>query len=108
MKTAGIPGKYFYWRSFATWDVLLPSEEIAKKLATKNITTKYFWLQPEYHGKRRIKVTICNVPMQLNGEVLTAYLSSCGGVEDFTLITSAHGTAYSDYSFIMVLDGGGG
>ena len=35
IKTAGIPGKYFYRKSFATWDVLLPSEEIAKMLATK-------------------------------------------------------------------------
>ena len=52
LKTAGIPGKYFYRRSFATWDVLLPSEEIAKKLATHNITTDYFRLQPEYRGKR--------------------------------------------------------
>ncbi len=31
LKTANIPGKYFYRRSFATWDVLLPSEEAAKK-----------------------------------------------------------------------------
>ena len=39
IKNAGIPGKYFYRRSFATGDVLLPSEEIAKKLATKKKTT---------------------------------------------------------------------
>ena len=39
LKTAGIPGRYFYRGSFATWDVLLPSEVIAKKLATNNITT---------------------------------------------------------------------
>ena len=31
LKTANIPGKYFCRRSFATWDVLLPSQEIAKK-----------------------------------------------------------------------------
>ena len=107
IKTAGIPGKYFYRRSFDTWDVLLPSEEIAKKLATKNITTKYFRLQPEYRGKRRIKVTVCNVSMLLNGDVLASYISSYGGVEDYTLITSAHGTAYGDNSFTMILDRGG-
>ena len=107
IKTRGIPGKYFYRRSFATWDVLLPLEEIAKKLATKNITTKYFRLQSEYHGKRRIKVTGCNMSMQLNGEVLTAYLSSFGGVEDYTLITSVHGMTYSDSTFTMILDRGG-
>ena len=107
LKTAGSPGKYFYRRSFATWDVLLPSEEIAKKLAAHNITTKYFQLQPEYRGKRRINVTVCNVSMELNGDVIAAYLSSYGGVEDYTQITSAHGTAYGDFTFTMVLDRGG-
>ena len=107
LKTAGIPGKYFYRRSFATWDVLLPSEEIAKKLAAHNITTKYFRLQPEYKGKRRINVTVCNVSIELNGDVIAAYLSSYGGVEDYTQITSAHGTAYGDFTFTMVLDRGG-
>ena len=107
LKTAGIPGRYFYWRSFATWDVLLPSEDITKKLATNNITTKFFQLQPEYRGQRRIKVIICNVSMQLNGDVLAAYLSSYGGIEDYNLITSAHGMAYGDYVFTMILDRGG-
>ena len=41
--------------------------------------------------------------MQLNGDVLTAYLSSYDGVEDYTLITSAHGTAYGDCAFTMIL-----
>ena len=40
LKSAGIPGKYICRRSFATWDVLLPTEELAKKLATNNINTK--------------------------------------------------------------------
>ena len=107
LKTAGVPGKYFYQRSFATWDVLLPSKEIAKKLATHNITTKYFRLQPEYRGQRRIKVTICNVSLQLNGDIIAAYLSSYGGIEDYTQITWVHGTAYGDFTFTMILDRGG-
>ena len=45
--------------------------------------------------------------MQLNGDVLAAYLSTYGGVEDYTLITSASGTAYGDYSFTMCLARGG-
>ena len=73
----------------------------------KNITTKNFRLQPEYRGKRRIKVTVRNISMQVNGEILAAYLSSYGSVEDFSLITSAHGTAYVDYTFTMILDRGG-
>ena len=45
--------------------------------------------------------------MQLNGDVIAAYLSSYGGVEDYTQIKSAHGTAYSDFTFPMILDRGG-
>ena len=45
--------------------------------------------------------------MQLNGDFLAAYLSSYGGVECYTLITSAHRTAYGDYVLTMVLDRGG-
>ena len=107
LKSVGIPGKYICRGSFATWDVLLPTEEQAKKLATNNINTKYFRLQPEYLGKRQIKVTVCNASMQLNGDVLGAYLSTFGGVEEYTLITSVHGTAYGDYVFTMILDRGG-
>ena len=99
-----IPGKYFCRRSFATWDVLPPSEEVAKRLAGGNITTRFFQLQPEYRGKRRIQVTVCNVSMQLSGDVLAAYLSIYGGVEQVTQVTSTRGTAYGDYVFVMCLD----
>ena len=107
LKTANIPGKYFCRRSFATWDVLFPSEEATKKLAGGNITTRFFRLQPEYRGKRRIRVTVCNVSMQLSGDVLAAYLSIYGGVEQVTQVTSTRGTAYGDYVFVMCLDRGG-
>ena len=45
--------------------------------------------------------------MQLSGDVLTAYLSIYGGMEQVTQITSNSGTAYGDYVFIMCLDRGG-
>ena len=73
LKAAGIPAKYYSWRSFATWDVLLPNEDLATKLIGGNITSKYFQQQPEYMGRRKIKITVCNVPIQLNEEVLAAY-----------------------------------
>ena len=75
LKAAGIPARYFCRRSFTTWDVLLLSEDLAKKLAGSNITSKYYRLQLEYKGHRKIRVTMCNVPIQLNGDVLAAYLS---------------------------------
>ena len=52
LKAADIPAKYYCRRSFATWDVLLPSEDLAAKLAGENVISKYFRLQPEYMGGR--------------------------------------------------------
>ena len=107
LKVAGISARYFGWRCFATWDVLLPSEELVVKLAGSNISSKFLRLQPEYKGKQRIKVTVCNVPIQLNGDVLAAHLSEYGSVEDVISAKSTSGTVYGDYFVIMCLDRGG-
>ena len=53
LRKAGVPCSYFCRRSFATWDVLLPTQEKAAKTAATTITTKFFRLQPEYMGSRR-------------------------------------------------------
>ena len=103
LRKAGIPCQYFCRKSFATWDVLLPTEDQAAKLAANNITTKYFRLQPEYRGTRRLRVTICNVPAHITGVVLAAYLSSYGQVEEYNLLRSPAGTAYGDYAFRLCL-----
>ena len=104
LKAARIPAKYYCRRSFATWVVLLTSEELATKLAGDNITTKHFQLQPEYLGQRRIKVTVCNVPIQLNGEVLAAYLCEHGEMEDIIKAKSPNETVHGDYFFTMCLN----
>ena len=101
LKEAGIPARYFCRRSFATWDNLLPSEELAVKLTRSNISSKFFRLQPEYMGNRRIKVTVCNVPIQISGDVLAAYLSEYGDVEDVMTAKSTSVTAHGDYFFTM-------
>ena len=103
LRKAGIPCQYFCRKSFATWDVLLPTEDQAAKLAANNITTRCLRLQPEYRGTRRLNVTICNVPASFTGEVFTAYLSSYGQVEEYNLLRSPAGTAYGDYAFRMCL-----
>ena len=59
--TASIPCQYFCRCSFATWDVLLPTEEQTAKIAGSNIMTKFFQLQPQYMGTRRVRVTVYNV-----------------------------------------------
>ena len=103
LRKAGILCQYFCRKSFATWDVLLPSEEQAAKTAAKDVITKYFRLQPEYKGTRRLRVTICNVPAIITGEVLAAYLSAYGQVEEFNLLRSPAETAYGDYAFRLCL-----
>ena len=102
LRKAGVPCQYFCRRSFATWDVLLHSSNQAAKVASSNIITKFFRLQPEYLGTRRIRVTICNVPAFIT-EVLAAYLSAFGRVEEINLLRSTAGTADGDYVFRMCL-----
>ena len=103
LRKAGISCQYFCRKRFATWDVLLPTEEQAAKAAANNIVTKHFRLQPEYKGTRRLRFTVCNVLAYITGEVLAAYLSANGKVEEFNLLRSPAGTAYVDYAFRLCL-----
>ena len=104
IKTVGIPGRYYCWQSFTTWDVLLPSEKLAVKLARSNISTKNFWLQLEYQWTRQIRVTMCNIPVQLNGDVLAAYLSKYGSVEEVIPVRATDRTAHGDNILNICLD----
>ena len=97
LHTADIPGQYFCWCSFATWDVLLPTKEQVAKLARSCITTKFFWLQPEYMGTPRIDVTVCNV-------LVASFLSAYAQVEDLTQLRAAAKTAHGDYAFQLCLN----
>ena len=103
IRKAGIPCQYFSRKSFATWEVLLPTEKQAAKLAESDVITKNFRLQPEYKGTRRLRVTVCNVPAIITGEVLAAYLSAYGHVEESSLLRSSAGAAYGDYAFRLCL-----
>ena len=93
--------KSFCQWSFATCDVLLPSEKLTVKLAGSNITTKHFCPSPsiEENGK---SVTLCNILIQLN--VLAAYLSTYGCVEEVTPIREADRTPHGDYILYVVLN----
>ena len=98
LRTAGIPGQYFC-RSFATWDVLLPTEEQAAELARSCIATKSFQLQPAYRGTRRIRVRVCNFLAYLIGVILAAFHSTYDNVEEVSQLRAAAGTAHGDYVF---------
>ena len=97
LKTAGVPSRYFCRRSFSIWDVLLPLEDLAKKLAVETITVKSYQLQPEYRDHRKIKVTVCNSPTELKVDVLASYLSDYGNIEEVLPARSAAETAHGDY-----------
>ena len=58
-------------------------------------------------GRRRIKITVCNVPIALNEEVLAAYLIKYGNIENIEKAKSTNGTAHGDYVCTMCLDRGG-
>ena len=103
---ASVPVRYCCGRGFATWDVLLPSEDLAARLAGDSIASGYFRLQPEYMGGRRVEITVCNVPIRLDEEVLAAFLSINGYTENIEKAKSTNGTAHGDYIFTMCLDGG--
>ena len=103
LKSAGIPCRYFCRQSFPTWDVLLPSEELAMKLAGSNVTTKHFQLQPEYKHIRWFKVTVCCVPMQLNGDILAAYMSAYCSVE-MSAVHSANRMVHGDFLLDICLN----
>ena len=70
---------------------------MAVKLAGSNFSTKYFRLQQEYRGKRWIRVTVCKVPVQHNGDVLAADLSAYGSVEEVPPLRATDGKAHGDY-----------
>ena len=54
-------------------------------------------------GRRRIKVTVSNVLIQINWEVIPGYLSEYGDVEDMTA-KSTSGAAHGDYIFTVCLN----
>ena len=76
---------------------LLPSEDLAKKLARSNVTTMDFRLLPEYKAFTWIRVTVYSVLMQFNGDVIAAYMSAYDNVKEVTIVRSADGTARCDF-----------
>ena len=47
---------------------------------------------------------MCKIPVQLNGDVLAAYLSAYGSVEEMAPVKAADGTAYADYHLNVCLN----
>ena len=103
MKTSRVPCQYFCRRNNVIWDILLSTEEVAAKLASKNIITKIYQLQPEYMDMRRIKVVIHNAPVNLPGDNLAFFLSTYGQVEEIIPLRGGTKMTNGDYAFILCL-----
>ena len=100
----GIPAKYICRRSFGTWDILLPTEEEAKKLAKEIVYHKQLRMQPEYRGRRKTNITIYNVPVDLSTEYLAAFLSKYGDVEAMSPSYERGSIQTGDYLFLLNLN----
>ena len=72
-------------------------EEQTMKLAGKIRTTKFYKLQPKYMGAKQIKVTVCNVPINLPEQMLTSFLSTFGHIEDVLPLQANSSTISSDF-----------
>ena len=82
--------------SLCTFHVAISWPCNTARVAANYIPTKFLRLQPEYMGTHRIRVTVCNVPAFITGEVLASFFSAYRRVEEVTLRSFA-GTAYGDY-----------
>ena len=71
-------------------------------LPKKDITSKFYRLQPEYLGARKVKVSCFNVSTDLPEDILAAYLSDYGCVEVIPLYSKS-GTPNGDYTFLLTL-----
>ena len=69
-----------------------------------NNNNEVFRLQHEYKDHRRIKVTVCNIPIELNGDVLAVYLSAYSDVEEVLQARSVARTVHRDYIINICLD----
>ena len=80
---------------------ILPIPELIKKVENKTLS---FIITDNKTKRRRIKVTVCNVPIQLSEDVIAAYLTEYGDVEVMIKAKSTNGTAHGDHYFTMYLN----
>ena len=89
MKAMGIPIRLFAKTGFGKWNILLPSEEEAKKYASK--VYKYtaadrrsYLFHPEYLGCRKTKIVVMGAPANVADDTLCVLFEKYGRVESFT------------------------
>ena len=96
--------RYFCRRSFATWDILLPTKEEAAKVVGSYIITKHFRLKLEYMRSRRIWVTVCNVPVTVTDIVLGSCFSANGKAKEVIPLRNNTGSAFGHYGIWILLN----
>lgn len=98
-----IPVLYLYQRSYAMWDILLPTKEDAERLSLQEIKYGRTKLKPEYQGRTRTRVQVFNVPMQISAEILGSFFTQFGEVEKITPVRSKTGMHLGSYTVAMRL-----
>lgn len=91
LKSLNITAKILARRTRALWDLLMASEEEARKLAGTVLTSKILWLQTEYMGTRRTNVTVHGVPIDISEDHLGAFFAQYGKIEKVATVMSKAG-----------------
>lgn len=61
-----IPATYAVRRSYAMWNILLPTAEEAEKVARTDVVWKGIWYKPEYLERRKTVVFALGIASQRN------------------------------------------
>lgn len=89
--------------SNAIWDLLLGTEEDAKRIAGSVLSTAAVRLQTEYMGTWRTKITVHGVPVDICEDRLGDIFSKYGQVEEVSAITTKSGIATGDVMLHVTL-----
>lgn len=104
LKALQINPKMFERRTNALRDILLQTEDQAKKLASSVLNTNDLRLQTEYLGTRMTKVTIHGVPVDICPDRMRAFFTKFGQVHQVKILRSKAGIATSDMEMSVTVD----
>ena len=93
------PQRIVKGKGFFSWDILLPTPEDCLDMTRRDLITKDHIFRTEYEGRRRTRVAVFEVPPQVIGEHLAAYLKRYGEI-----LTASCDNLNGGWSFEIMLD----
>lgn len=85
------------------WDILMATEEAARTLAGNTLTTKTMWLQSEYIGTQKTRITLHGVPTYITEDHLGAFFTDYGPVDGVSSIKDKSDIATSGFEVLVTL-----